>query len=386
MAEEDVRDSALSKPVGSEVVEEPQEKGIELMTAQQLMWLRFKRSRPAVYSLIFLAFLYLCALFAGFLAPYGVRQTHEKYPAAGPHGMQIRDANGKFHWPPFVYELDRKVDPQTFRSIYTPNKEIVHPVKFFAKGEPYTILGIIHLDVHLFQVDEPGKVFLLGTDRNGRDLFSRILFGSQISLTVGLVGVLISLTIGSLTGTMSGFYGGTVDIMVQRVIEVLLSFPQIPLWLALAAAVPANWSSIKVYFGISVVLSIVNWAGLARQVRAKALAVREMDFVTAARLSGSSDFRIITRHVFPSILSHVLVVATLSIPSMILGETALSFLGLGIRPPMTSWGVLLSEAQFTRVLVQQPWLITPVAFVMATVIAFNFVGDGLRDAADPFAA
>ncbi len=233
--------------------------------------------------------------------------------------------------------------------------------------------------------EEGGVVFLLGTDRLGRDLFSRILFGAQVSLTVGLLGVLISLALGSFIGTMSGFYGGAVDSIVQRVVEVLLAFPQIPLWLALAAAVPANWSSLKVYFGITLVLSIVNWAGLSRQVRAKALALRDMDFVTAARLAGTGDARIIARHLLPNIISHVLVVATLSIPSMILGETALSFLGLGIRPPMTSWGVLLSEAQYTRVLMRQPWLITPVAFVIAVVIAFNFVGDGLRDAADPYA-
>ncbi len=378
----EAKDAPLS--VGPQSEETYAEKTIELMSVRQLMWLRFKRSKPAVASAIFLALMYLVAILAGFLAPYGVRQTHDKYPAAAPHVIHIRDTEGNFHWP-FVYELVRKVDPETFRATYSPNLEVRYPIRYFQKGEPYTILGLIRSDVHLFLPAEGGVVFLLGTDRQGRDLLSRILYGSQISLTVGLVGIAISLVIGSFVGTMSGFYGGTFDVITQRVVEVLLAFPQIPLWLALAAAVPANWSSIKVYFGITIVLSIVSWAGLSRQVRAKALSVRELDFVMAARLAGSSDLRIITRHIFPSILSHVLVVATLSIPGMILGETALSYLGLGIRPPMTSWGVLLSETQYTRVLTQQPWLITPVAFVMATVIAFNFVGDGLRDAADPFA-
>lgn len=356
---------------------------VELLTVKQLAWLHFKRSRPAVLSAVFLIIMYLVALLAGFLAPYGMRTTHDQYASAGPHLPRWVDQDGVFHWRPFVYGLKRTVNPVTFRSIFTPVKDQMYPIRLFYKGVPYKLLGI-EMDTHLFGVDEPGKVFLLGTDRQGRDLFSRILYGAQVSLTVGLLGVAISLVIGSLVGVASGFYGGLADIIIQRVIEVLLAFPQIPLWLALAAAVPANWSSIKVYFGITIVLSIVNWAGLARQVRAKVLATREQDFVTAARLAGGNDFRVMTHHIFPNVMSHVLVVATLSIPGMILGETALSFLGLGIRPPMTSWGVLLSEAQHVRVLVQQPWLISPVAFVVTTIIAFNFVGDGLRDAADPF--
>jgi peptide/nickel transport system permease protein len=361
------------------------EPAVELLSVRQLMWLHFKRSRPAVYSGIFLLFMYLVAAFAPFLAPYGVRTTHDQYPSAGPHLPRFVDVEGRFHIRPFVYKLERTVDPQTFRSTFSEDTSEMYPVRLFAKAESYTLLGLIPTERHLFAVEEPGKIFLLGTDRQGRDLFSRILFGSQVSLTVGLVGVAISLVIGTVVGMVSGFYGGLTDAIVQRVGEVLLAFPQIPLWLALAASVPSNWPSIKVYFGITLVLSIVSWAGLARQVRAMVLSTREQDYVMAARLSGNNDMRIITRHIFPNILSHVLVVTTLAVPGMILGETALSFLGLGIRPPMTSWGVLLSEAQHTRVLVQQPWLITPVAFVVAVIIAFNFVGDGLRDAADPFA-
>jgi peptide/nickel transport system permease protein len=349
------------------------------------MWYRFRKNRPAVYSGIFLIFLYLCAAFAGFIAPYGVRQTHDEFPSARPTLIRFVDSQGNFHVRPFVYGLERKVDLTTFRATYTANPDVIHPIRFFAKGEPYTLFGVIPMERRLFLVDEPGKVFVLGTDAQGRDLFSRILYGAQISLTVGLLGVFLSLLIGSFVGVISGYYGGVVDNIAQRIIEVILAFPQIPLWIALAAALPPTWSGIKVFFGITVVLSLVNWGGLAREVRGKILAVRDQDFVTAARLSNAGFMRMIWVHLFPNTLSHVLVIATLAIPGMILGETALSFLGLGIRPPLTSWGVLLSEAQQARVLLQQPWLITPVAFIMVTVIAFNFLGDGLRDAADPFA-
>ncbi|MCB0064387.1 MAG: ABC transporter permease [Caldilineaceae bacterium] len=357
---------------------------VEVFSIRRLMWLRFKRNRLAVFGGCFLIVMYLTALFASFLAPYAVRTTHDEYPGAAPHGVRFFDASGQFHLRPFVYGLDASIDPRTFRKIYTPNPDQIYPVRFFAKGIPYEFLGLIETDYHLFTVEEPGKIFLLGTDRQGRDLFSRILFGAQVSLTVGLVGVLLSLVIGTILGVATGFFGGTFDNVVQRVIEVLLAFPQIPLWLALASLVPPTWSSVQVFFGISVVLSLVNWGGLARQVRGMVYALREEDYVTAARYTNCSNWRIITRHLLPNTLSHVLVVATLSIPSMILGETALSFLGLGIRPPMTSWGLLLNEAQHVRVLLQQPWLLTPAIFVVATIISFNFLGDGLRDAADPF--
>jgi peptide/nickel transport system permease protein len=358
---------------------------VKVLSVRQLMWARFTRSRPAVYSGIFLIVLYLAALFAPFVAPYGVRTTHDEYASASPNFIRFVDAQGNFHWRPFVYGLQPAIDPKTFMKTYTPLEDQIYPVHFFAQGEPYKLFGLIETNRHLFQVDEPGKIFILGTDNQGRDLFSRVLFGAQVSLSVGLIGVFLSLLIGALAGTAAGYYGGRVDNIVQRVIEVLLSFPQIPLWLALAAALPPNWSSIRVYFGITIVLSIVNWGGLARQMRAKVLALRDRDYVTAARYANCSNWRIIVRHLLPNTISHVIVVATLSIPSMILGETALSFLGLGIRPPMTSWGILLSEAQNVRVLLQQPWLMTPAFFVIATVIAFNFLGDGLRDAADPFA-
>jgi peptide/nickel transport system permease protein len=368
---------------------QPAEMSIEerraMLSVNRLMWLRFRRNRLAMAGVVILVIMYLLAIFADFVAPYTVDRTYQKYVAAGPHGLHIRDAQGRFQWPPFVYGLQSKTDPETFRKVYTPILEEVYPVRFFGHGEPYKLLGLFPTDRHLFVVDEPGKIFLLGTDSTGRDLFSRILYGARISLSVGLVGVLLSLVIGALIGVTSGYFGGVWDNIIQRIIEVISSIPQIPLWLALAAAVPPNWSPIRVYFGIAVVLSFVTWGGLARQVRGIVLGLRDSDFVAAARYTNCSTFRIIARHLLPNTLSHVLVIATLSIPGMILGETALSFLGLGIRPPMTSWGVLLNEAQHVRVLLQEPWLLIPAIFVLATVVSFNFVGDGLRDAADPFA-
>ncbi|MCY4539959.1 MAG: ABC transporter permease [Chloroflexi bacterium] len=358
---------------------------IDVMSVRRLMWLRFKRNRLALIGSVVLVFMYLAAVFAGFIGPYGLRETHEKFPASPPLLPRFVDEGGNFSFRPFVYAMESKVDPATFKRVQTPNTDVKHYLHFFARGTPYTILGFIESDLHLFHVDEPAKVFLLGTDKQGRDLFSRIFFGAQVSLTVGLVGVSLSLIFGTLIGIAGGYFGGLFDNVTQRMIEVLISFPQIPLWLALAALIPPTWSSVQRFFAISIVLSLVNWGGLSRQVRGMVYALREEDYVIAARYASASDWRIITRHLLPNTLSHILVIATISIPAMILGETALSFLGLGIQPPMTSWGLLLNQAQHTRVLIQQPWLLTPALFVVASIISFNFLGDGLRDAADPFA-
>jgi peptide/nickel transport system permease protein len=354
------------------------------MSVRQLMWRRFKRNRLALAGGIFLGLMYLSAAFAGFLAPYAVRTTHEQFASIPPQLPRFIDAEGKFHFIPFVYALGSKVDPATFKRGFVPDTSQRYPLEFFAKGDSYKLFGFIPANRHLVTVQEPGKLFLLGTDKQARDLFSRVLYGAQVSLTVGLVGVVLSLLIGTLVGIATGFYGGALDIVVQRIIEVLLAFPQLPLWLALAALVPPNWSSIRVFFMISIVLSIVNWGALALQVRGMVLSLREQDYIRAARYANASDSYIILRHLLPNTLSHVVVIATLAIPNMILGETALSFLGLGIRPPLTSWGLLLNETQHVRVLLQQPWILTPAIFVVLTIIAFNFLGDGLRDAADPF--
>jgi peptide/nickel transport system permease protein len=356
-----------------------------ILSVRQLMWLRFKRNKLAIIGGVILVFMYLMAIFAEFVAPYGVRSTHDAYPAAPPNFIHFFDAEGKFHLQPFVYGLKPGMDPETFQRTFEPITDERYPVHLFGRGEPYKMWGLIETDRHLFSVDEPGKIFIMGTDKNARDLFSRIVHGSRVSLSVGLVGVVLSLAIGAFVGVMSGYYGGVFDNITQRLTEVLMSIPQIPLWLALAAAVPSNWSPIKVYFGIAIVLSIVNWGGLARQVRGMVLSLRETDYVVAARYTNCSSFRIIARHLLPNTASHLLVIATMSIPAMILGETSLSFLGLGIRPPMTSWGVLLNEAQHVRVFLQQPWMLMPVLFVLVTIVSFNFVGDGVRDAADPFA-
>lgn len=359
------------------------QKDLTVMSVGELTWLRFKRNRLAMGASILLIISYFVAALAGFFAPYNVGTIHSKFPGVPANGIRIRDGEGRFHWP-FVYGYESATDPETFRRIARQTED-TYPVRFFARGDPYKLLGLIEADVHLFAVDDPGKVFLLGTDDLGKDLLSRIVYGAQVSLTVGLVGVALSLSIGSLVGMAAGYFGGLFDNVSMRVVEVLMAFPQIPLWLALAGALPPGLNSVATYFGITVVLSLVNWGAMARQMRAKVLAVRESDFVMAARISNCSDLRVILRHLLPSMLSHVIVVATLAIPGMILGETALSFLGLGIRPPMTSWGLLLSQAQETRVLLQRPWLLWPIVPVVLTSLSFNLVGDAIRDAVDPFA-
>lgn len=350
----------------------------------QLMYRKFKRNRMAVAGIVILALLYMGAILAEFIAPYNLETSHSKYLKAPPQLPRFVDEDGKFHLRPFVYGVERKLDMKTFKTTYVVNTEKMYPIHFFVRGDRYKFWGLFWTDVHLFGVEDPGKIFLFGTDKNARDLFSRVIYGSRVSLTVGLVGVFLSMILGSLLGIASGYWGGTFDNVVQRIIEILLSFPQIPLWLALSAALPPDWSPIKVYFGVTVVLSLVSWGGLARQLRGKVLSMRELDFIKAAITSGAGPLRIIVRHILPNTWSHIIVIATLSIPGMILGETALSFLGLGIRPPMTSWGVLLEEAQHTRVLMQSPWIVIPALFVIVTVLAFNFVGDALRDAADPY--
>jgi peptide/nickel transport system permease protein len=304
-----------------------------------------------------------------------------------PTKIHIFDAEGRIHLP-FVYKIDRTMDPETYRNLYSEDTTTRYPIRFLVRGREYEMWDLFKMDLHLFSLpvpqDEQG-LFLLGADRLGRDLFSRMCYGARISLSVGLVGVLLSLTLGIVLGGISGYYGGRVDTAIQRVIEFIRTMPSIPLWMALSAAVPKDWPIVRVYFGITVLLSLISWTGMARVVRGRFLAMREEDFVLAARLAGSGEMRIILRHMLPSFLSYIIASLTLSIPAMILSETGLSYLGLGLRPPAISWGVLLREAQNLRSLALVPWVLLPALAVVLTVMAFNFVGDGLRDAADPYA-
>jgi peptide/nickel transport system permease protein len=317
------------------------------------------------------------------LAPYTLDHRQVEYAFAPPQRLHFVSDEGLHLWP-FVYGLKGVRHPETLRKFYIEDQSKKYALRLFVRGETYHFWGLFKTDLHLFGVEPGGSLFLLGTDHLGRDLLSRIIYGSRISLTIGLVGVALSFVFGLVIGVVSGYYGGWIDNVIQRGIEILRSFPSIPLWMALAASLPSSWSPLQVYMGITVVLSFIGWTGLARQVRGKILSLREEDFATAALLAGASKWRIMTRHLLPSFMSHIIVSITLAVPGMILGETSLSFLGLGLRPPVTSWGVLLKEAQNVQAVAFQPWLLTPVIFVIITVLAFNFVGDGLRDAADPY--
>ena len=356
-----------------------------LQTASQwqLMGMKFRNHRLAVWSGWVVLALYGVAALCEVVAPYSLDAEHLDYMHAPPQRLRWLSDDGVHLWP-FVYGLESRRHPVTRRTVYAEDHSRTYPLQLFVRGEPYEFWGVFETDIHLLGVEPGGTLFLLGTDSVGRDMLTRIIYGSRISLTVGLIGVALSFTFGLLIGAVSGYYGGWVDNVIQRLIEVLRSFPSIPLWMALSASLPSDWSPLKVYFGITVVLSFLGWTGLARVVRGKILSLREEDYATAALLAGASQRRVMVRHLLPGFASHIIVSLTLTLPNMILGETALSFLGLGLRPPITSWGVLLKEAQNVQAVALQPWLLTPALFVIIAVLAFNFVGDGLRDAADPY--
>ena len=350
--------------------------------AQLIFW-RLRKHRLAIFSLFVVVALYTTAIFAEFLSPYDYTARYTKFLYAPPQLPRFVH-QGEFSLRPFVYGYEMTRDPKTLAEIYARDEDTPYYLQFLPEVEPYKLWGMFELNRRLFGVAEPGTVFFFGTDSLGRDLLSRILYGTRISLSIGLVGVALSLTIGILLGGISGFYGGIVDLLIQRVIEILRAFPDIPLWMGIAAALPLNWPILRVYFAITLILALLGWTDIARVVRGKILSLREQDFTLAARLAGVREGRIITHHLLPSFTSHLIVVITLAIPSMILGDTVLSFLGLGLRHPVSSWGVLLQDAQNVRTIASYPWLLIPIAFVVITVLAFNFFGDGLRDAADPY--
>lgn len=368
-------------PKSIERLTEAQER-VYLASQLKLMWWKFKRHRVAVASGLFLLFLYLTIFISELIAPYGLESKHRRYVYASPQAVHLFH-EGEFVGP-FVYGVKRSTDPENLKRIYTENPEKVLPIRFFCSGDEYTFWGFIEGDFHFVCPPVKGTLFLLGTDRLGRDVLSRIIYGARISLTIGLLGITISFVLGIVIGGLAGYYGGIIDMVVQRIIEVLQSIPSIPLWLALAAILPVTWSPILIYFGITVILGLLDWTGLARAVRSKLLSLREEDYVLAAQLMGAGAWRIIGRHLVPGFMSHLIATATITIPTMVLGETALSFLGLGLRPPITSWGVLLAEAQNINAVAIYPWLLLPVIPVILVILAFNFLGDGLRDAADPY--
>jgi peptide/nickel transport system permease protein len=375
----------MSEAVIAEPLVTEAETRVAVATQRQLIWWRFRKHKLAVVSAVIVGLFYLVAIFADTIAyapPWDTQASRSYIP---PQPIHWFTPDGKFE--PYVYALKGKRDMRTFKLTYAPDASEPRDLVLFGRGYSYDFLGLIPTDIHLLGVSD-GKpenaLFLLGTDELGRDVFSRLILATRTSLTIGLLGVALSLLLGVLLGGISGLQGGWVDVVIQRIIEILRSVPVIPLWMGLAAAVPASWSSQQVYFAITIIISLIGWTELARVVRGRFLALREEDFITAAELCGASRLRIIFKHMVPSFLSHIIAAISLALPAMIISETTLSFLGLGLRPPAISWGVMLQDAQNLQTLGLAPWLLFAAVPVIVVILAFNFLGDGLRDAADPY--
>lgn len=360
----------------------PEQERIYLASQWQLMWWKFRKHRLAVISAVVIFVIYAMAAFAELLAPYHYTTRNTDFiraPSQSVHLFHEGDFVG-----PFVYPYTMRLNMENLKREYDVDTTRPQKLRFFCQGDDYLFWGLIPGNRRLVCAPEGGTFFWLGSDRLGRDMLSRILYGGRISLSIGLLGVSVSFVLGVIIGGIAGYYGGRVDLIIQRIIEIVQSLPHIPLWLALASILPPSWSPLLVYFGITVILGLMDWTGLARSVRSKLLSLREEDYVVAAQLMGAKPRRIIALHLVPGFMSHLIASATITIPRTILGETALSFLGLGLRPPITSWGVMLNEAQNINVVALYPWLLYPVVPVIVIILAFNFLGDGLRDAADPY--
>jgi peptide/nickel transport system permease protein len=382
-AESSAPETLASKPVLDKRNEKKEE---EFYRAGQwqLVWWKFKRHRLAQLAMVVLGIFYLIAIFAEFISPQAPQHRFKLNTEQTPARIRIRDAQGNWRFP-FVYGVKRERDPVTMRPKYEEDTTTIYPIRFFVQGDEYKFWGLWKANLHLFGTgDEAMPLFLLGSDTLGRDVLSRIFYGSRISLTVGLIGIFLSFVFGLALGGIAGYFGGVADEVIMRSIDVLNSLPTIPLWMSLAAALPQDWPQLRTYFYVTIILSILAWTTLARTVRGKLLSLREEDYVLSAKLDGESETSIIARYMLPGFASYIIVSVTISIPGMILGETALSFLGIGLRPPTISWGVMLNDAQNLSVISQIPWLLWPVAFVILAVLMFNFLGDGLRDAADPY--
>ncbi len=359
------------------------EERISVATQWQLMWWRFRKHRLAMVGGIVILLFYLVVVSADFLAYSDPDFSEAQRSLLPPQPIHLFN-EGSFQ--PHVYALKGVRDPATFKRVYTPDPNDKIPIKLFAHGFQYKALGLFTTDLHLIGVEgakAEENIFILGTDVQGRDMWSRLMYGTQLSMVIGLASVALSLFLGVLLGGISGYYGGLIDTVIQRIIEILRSIPTIPLWMGLAAALPQDWDITRVYLAITLIISLLGWTELARVVRGRFLSLREEDFVMAAELAGCGRMRIIFRHMVPSFLSHIIAATTLALPAMIISETSLSFLGLGLRPPAISWGVLLQQAQNVQTVAISPWLLIPAIPVIVAVLAFNFLGDGLRDAADP---
>ncbi|MDQ3810075.1 MAG: ABC transporter permease [Chloroflexota bacterium] len=361
------------------------EERISVATQRQLMWWRFRKHRLAMVATVVVALFYVVVLFAGFLAYADPEASEAQRGLIAPQPIYLINDDGRFQ--PHVVSLAGRRDPVTFKRVYVPDPNRKLPLTFLAQGFPYKLFGLIPTDRHLLGVEgarTEESLFVLGTDLEGRDMWSRLMYGTSTSLTIGLLSVAVSLVLGVVLGGVSGFFGGAIDTIIQRVIEILRSVPTIPLWMGLAAAMPRDWDIYRVYFAITIIISLIGWTELARVVRGRFLSLRQEDFVTAAELSGCSRRRVIFVHMVPLFLSHIIAATTLALPAMIISETSLSFLGLGLRPPAISWGVLLQQAQNVQTLAISPWLLLPALPVIVVILGFNFLGDGLRDAADPY--